>query len=247
MATASVAFAFTAPRPPSRRARARHVASRARLAPVGDASRSRYGARAVDPNDPPERLGGRKRSSSRSRPSRARRSIGGEPRRAAPDISSMRIAVGAGPCGLTTALALRHHGARRRRATTSTPRASALGAAFNLNGGAAVLEKLGLLSTFRRPTIPCASSAPARHPRPNVLVGVVSVRSSLRDPTGVPRDVPRASPASGRRARVRDGDARGSPNRARSRTPSPTTRAATTRSHGRARARVDPTVARRWS
>ena len=64
----------------------------------------------------------------------------------------MRIAVvGAGPCGLTTALALRHHGFTDVAVYDKYPTVRpALGAAFNLNGGAAVLEKLGLLSTFRR-------------------------------------------------------------------------------------------------
>jgi 2-polyprenyl-6-methoxyphenol hydroxylase-like FAD-dependent oxidoreductase len=63
----------------------------------------------------------------------------------------LRIAVvGAGPCGLTTALALRHHGFEDVTVYDKFPEIKpALGAAFNLNGGAAVLEKLGLLQTFR--------------------------------------------------------------------------------------------------
>ena len=83
----------------------------------------------------------------------ARRSIArAAPAAPPPDISSMRIAVvGAGPCGLTTALALRHHGFTDVAVYDKYPTVRpALGAAFNLNGGAAVLEKLGLLSTFRR-------------------------------------------------------------------------------------------------
>ena len=65
---------------------------------------------------------------------------------------SLKIAVvGAGPCGLTTALALRHHGFEDVTVFDRFPEIRpALGAAFNLNGGAAVLEKLGLLPEFRR-------------------------------------------------------------------------------------------------
>lgn len=64
----------------------------------------------------------------------------------------LRIAVvGAGPCGLTTALALRHFGMADVTVFDKQPEIRpALGAAFNLNGGAAVLDKLGILSVFRR-------------------------------------------------------------------------------------------------
>ena len=63
----------------------------------------------------------------------------------------LRIAVvGAGPCGLTTALALRHHGFDDVVVYDKFPEIKpALGAAFNLNGGAAVLDKLGRLDAFR--------------------------------------------------------------------------------------------------
>ena len=63
----------------------------------------------------------------------------------------LRIAVvGAGPCGLTTALALRHHGFDDVTVYDKFPEIKpALGAAFNLNGGAAVLDKLGRLDAFR--------------------------------------------------------------------------------------------------
>jgi 2-polyprenyl-6-methoxyphenol hydroxylase-like FAD-dependent oxidoreductase len=58
--------------------------------------------------------------------------------------------VGAGPCGLTTALALRHHGFEDVTVYDKFPEIKpALGAAFNLNGGASVLDKLGVLATFR--------------------------------------------------------------------------------------------------
>ena len=57
--------------------------------------------------------------------------------------------MGAGPCGLTTALALRHHGFDDVTVYDKFPRQAALGAAFNLNGGAAVLDKLGCLEMFR--------------------------------------------------------------------------------------------------
>ena len=64
---------------------------------------------------------------------------------------ALRIAVvGAGPCGLTTALALRHHGFDDVTVYDKFPEIKpALGAAFNLNGGAAVLDKLGCLEMFR--------------------------------------------------------------------------------------------------
>ena len=63
----------------------------------------------------------------------------------------LRVAVvGAGPCGLTTALALRHHGFDHVKVYDKFPEIKpALGAAFNLNGGAAVLDKLGVLDAFR--------------------------------------------------------------------------------------------------
>ena len=63
----------------------------------------------------------------------------------------LKIAVvGAGPCGLATALALRHHGFGDVTVFDRFPEIRpALGAAFNLNGGAAVLDKLGLLPEFR--------------------------------------------------------------------------------------------------
>lgn len=66
--------------------------------------------------------------------------------------SNLKIAVvGAGPCGLTTALALRHFGMSNVTVFDTHPMVRpALGAAFNLNGGAAVLDKLGLLHVFRR-------------------------------------------------------------------------------------------------
>lgn len=58
--------------------------------------------------------------------------------------------MGAGPCGLTTALALRHHGFEDVTVYDKFPEIKpALGAAFNLNGGASVLDKLGVLATFR--------------------------------------------------------------------------------------------------
>lgn len=152
MATASVAFAFTAsPSVPG--ARALGTSRRVRVSRRSVTRRGLGTSEDVAPNDPPERLGGHRDSSSRSRPSRARRSIArAAPAAPPPDISSMRIAVvGAGPCGLTTALALRHHGFTDVAVYDKYPTVRpALGAAFNLNGGAAVLEKLGLLSTFRR-------------------------------------------------------------------------------------------------
>ena len=63
----------------------------------------------------------------------------------------LKIAVvGAGPCGLATALALRRHGFGDVTVFDRFPEIRpALGAAFNLNGGAAVLDKLGLLPEFR--------------------------------------------------------------------------------------------------
>ena len=58
--------------------------------------------------------------------------------------------MGAGPCGLTTALALRHHGFEDVTVYDKFPEIKpALGAAFNLNGGALVLDKLGVLDAFR--------------------------------------------------------------------------------------------------
>ena len=61
----------------------------------------------------------------------------------------------------------------------------ALGAAFNLNGGAAVLEKLGLLSTFRRPNNP---------------MRVVRTRRATPDRTQLMRvDVPTSSDPTRRR------------------------------------------------
>jgi 2-polyprenyl-6-methoxyphenol hydroxylase-like FAD-dependent oxidoreductase len=63
----------------------------------------------------------------------------------------LRVAiVGAGPCGLVTAIALRKFGIDDvtifDRYPTVRP---AVGAAFNLNGGAAILDKLGLGKIFR--------------------------------------------------------------------------------------------------
>ena len=68
-----------------------------------------------------------------------------------PSPPPLRVAVvGAGPCGLTTALALRHHGFDDVTVFDKFPEIKpALGAAFNLNGGAAVLDKLGVLDVFR--------------------------------------------------------------------------------------------------
>lgn len=69
---------------------------------------------------------------------------------------NLKIAVvGAGPCGLTTALALRHHGFSDVQVFDKFPEIKpALGAAFNLNGGVAVLDKLGLLEIFRETSNP---------------------------------------------------------------------------------------------
>jgi len=63
----------------------------------------------------------------------------------------LKVAViGAGPCGLTTALALRKMGFDDVTVFDKFPEIRpAMGAAFNLNGGAAVLAKLGLLGVFR--------------------------------------------------------------------------------------------------
>ena len=114
----------------------------------------------------------------------------------------MRIAVvGAGPCGLTTALALRHHGFTDVAVYDKYPTVRpALGAAFNLNGGAAVLEKLGLLSTFRRLNNPMRVVR-TRRATPDRTQLIASTSRTSSDPTRrrARRSSPRtASPCAGR-------------------------------------------------
>lgn len=155
MATASVAFLAS---PFVHGTRALGTSRRGRVSrrsPPSTTTRCGLGASDGSPTAP--HVGGHRDPSSRSRPSRAPRPdaiarAAPTPAAPPPDVSSMRIAVvGAGPCGLTTALALRHHGFTDVAVYDKYPTVRpALGAAFNLNGGAAVLEKLGLLSAFRR-------------------------------------------------------------------------------------------------
>jgi len=110
----------------------------------------------------------------------------------------LRIAVvGAGPCGLTTALALRHHGFDDVTVYDKFPEIKpALGAAFNLNGGAAVLDKLGCLDAFREHNNPMRVVRTRRVgndalgqlelmniPIPDLIDGDEAARTSLVSPT----------------------------------------------------------------
>ena len=238
MATASVAFAFTAsPSVPG--ARALGTSRRVRVSRRSVTRRGLGTSGDVAPNDPPNvSVGTAIRRRGLVHPARVVRSRA-PPRRAAPrhllHAHRRRRRGSLRPHHRARPSPSRIH--RRRRLRQVPHRAPALGAAFNLNGGAAVLEKLGLLSTFRRLNNPMRVVRTRRATPDRTQLMRVDV-PDLIDPT---RRRARVARRRGRRARVRDGDARGSPPRARGRPPRGhvTTR---TRSHGRARARRT----RRW-
>ena len=120
------------------------IAARRHVVPAGSRPGGRRGSRSRVPAASSSRAGPSRRGTSSSAASAsASTSASADP--------PFRVAVvGAGPCGLATALALRHHGFRDVTVFDKYPEVRpALGAAFNLNGGAAVLEKLGLLREFR--------------------------------------------------------------------------------------------------
>ena len=120
------------------------IAARRHVVPAGSRPGGRRGSRSRVPVASSSRAGPSRRGTSSSAASAsASASASADP--------PFRVAVvGAGPCGLATALALRHHGFCDVTVFDKYPEVRpALGAAFNLNGGAAVLEKLGLLREFR--------------------------------------------------------------------------------------------------